>query len=250
MSLNPKITILLPCYNSMKYLEECITSVLNQDYKDYVVWACDNESTDGTYEYLLGLEKKHEKLKVFQLPNIYPNGYGEAVEYAIKNIKSDYVTFIASDDYIESNYISNCMKIFSHDPDKIKCIQSAIRGISEGQIVNHQVHSYKSLEEFKKQCLERSPVNTPTVVCHKSVLPFLRVYEAHHAAGYTCAGACDYDTYCCMADKGIFIYPVPIYLGYNYRWHENQCTWKVIEIKKEIDYDNIIQEYWRKKWKI
>ena len=243
-----KVTIVVPCYNSMKYLEECITSVLNQDYEDYVVRAYDNESTDGTYEHLLDLEKRHEKLKVFRLPNIYPNGYGEAQEHVIENAESDYITFVGSDDFVDPNYISNCMKVIAHDPNNIKCLQSAIREINNGQVVNSQVHSYKSLEEFKKQCLTKSPVNTPTVVWHKSLIRFLRKHEAHEAVGHSCIGAGDYDTYCYLADKGIFIYPVPVCLGYNYRWHEEQCTWKVHESKKQVDYDKIIQEYWKKKW--
>jgi len=243
-----KITVVVPCYNSMKYLEQCITSVLEQDYEDYDIWAYDNESTDGTYEYLLELEKKHQKLTVFRVPNIYPNGYGEAQEHVIANIESDYITFIGSDDFIESNYISNCMKVIAHNPKRIKCIQSAIKGFMNGQVTSQQSHFYKSLKEFKEQCLNRSPVNTPTIVWHKSVIPFLRVHEAHEAAAHTCIGAGDYDTYCYLADKGIFIYPVPNCLGYNYRWHDGQCTWKVHESKKLIDYDKIIQDYWRKKW--
>ena len=245
-----KITIVVPCYNSMKYLEECLSSVLNQDYEDYNVWAFDNESTDGTYEYLLELEEKHEKLKAFQLPNIYPNGYGEAQEYLIENIESDYVTFVGSDDFIDPSYITNCMKIIAHDPDKIKCLQSGIRGISGTETVNHQTHSYKNLKEFKELCLVKSPVNTPTVIWHKSLIRFLRTHEAHKAAGHACIGGGDYDTYCYLADRGIFIYPAPRYLGYNYRWHEGQCTWKVHEHKGHIDYDKIIQEYWKNKWSL
>jgi len=232
----------------MKYLNQCITSVLNQDYENYDVWAYDNESTDGTYEYLLDLEKKQPKLKVFQVPNIYPNGYGEAQEHVAKNLKSDYVTFIGSDDVIKSDYISKCMQIFSHDPEKIKSIQSGIIGIQNGVEVMRHVHSYKSLQDFKQQCVKLSPVNTPTVVWHRSLLRFIRVHEAHDAAGISCFGAGDYDTYCHMADQGIFIYPVPITLGYCYRWHEGQATWKVHESIKNIDYDEIIREYWRKKW--
>ena len=52
-----KITIVVPCYNSMKYLEQSIISVLEQDYEECIICAYDNESTDGTYEYLLELEK-------------------------------------------------------------------------------------------------------------------------------------------------------------------------------------------------
>jgi glycosyltransferase involved in cell wall biosynthesis len=232
----------------MKYLEECIDSVLSQDFDDYDVWAYDNESADGTYEYLLELEKNHSKLKVIQVPNIYPNGYGEAQEHVAKNIKSDYVTFVASDDIIDPNYISKCMKIFSHDPENIKCIQSGIIGIQNGMEVMRQTHSYKDLQGFKQKCIRLSPVNTPTVVWHSSLLRFIRVHEAHDAAGISCIGAGDYDTYCHMADQGIFIYPVPASLGYYYRWHEDQATWKVHESKKQVNYDKIIQEYWKKKW--
>ena len=223
-------------------------SVLNQDYEDYDVWAYDNESTDGTYEYLLELEKKHPKLTVFQLPNIYPNGYGEAQEHARDNLISDYITFVGSDDVIDSNYISKCMKIFHHDPENIKCIQSGLVGIQNGTEVMRQTHFYKDLHDFKDQCSIKSPVNTPTVVWHRSLLRFIRVHEAHEAAGISCVGAGDYDTYCHMADQGIFIYPVPIVLGYHYRWHEDQATWRVHERRENVDYDKIIREYWKKKW--
>ena len=245
-----KFTIVVPCYNSMKYLEQCMKSVLEQGYDDYVVWAYDNESTDGTYEYLLDLEEKHEKLKVFQVPNRYPNGYGEAQEHVIENLESDYVTFVGSDDYIKSNYIFNCMNILDHDPEKIKCIQSSIKGVHDGQIVNYQTHHYKSVKEFKEQCLIKSPVNTPSTVWHKSLVHLLRTHEAHDAAGISCIGAGDYDTYCHMADRGIFIYPVPACIGYHYRWHKDQATWKVHESKKDINYDKIIQDYWREKWEM
>jgi len=243
-----KITVVVPCYNSMKYLKECISSVLSQDYDNYDIWAYDNESTDGTYEYLLELEKEHSKLKVFQLPNIYPNGYGEAQEHVAENLKSDYVTFVGSDDIIDSSYVSKCIKIISHDPENIKCIQSGIIGIQNGVEVMRQAHSYKDLQEFKRKCIHQSPINTPTVVWHKSLLRYIRVHEAHDNAKITCIGAGDYDTYCHMADQGIFIYPVPAYLGYRYRWHDDQATWKVHKNKKDVDYDKIIQKYWKKKW--
>tara|TARA_R100001594_G_C4038911_1_gene262789 strand:+ start:766 stop:1476 length:711 start_codon:yes stop_codon:yes gene_type:complete len=234
----------------MNYLEQCMDSVLNQSYDDCEVCACDNESTDGTYEYLLKLQEQHPKLTVVQLPNIYPNGYGEAQEYAIDNITSDYVTFVASDDFVDRDYIENCMKIISHNPDKLKCIQSGIRGFHNGKIVNEQIHAYKSMEEFKKQCMIRSPVNTPTVVFHHSLLTheMIRTHEAHKKASTDCIGAGDYDTYCYLADKGVFIYPIPKHLGYYYRWHEGQATWKVHEERQNVDYDKIIQEYWKNKW--
>mgnify|MGYP003133201059 CR=1 FL=1 len=242
-----KITIVVPAYNSMKYLEECINSVLAQDYSDYEVWACDNESTDGTYEYLLNLEKDHENLKVMQFPNIYKNGYPEAWKYVFENAGTDYITFVATDDYIATDYISKCMKIISYNPEKIKCLQSGIIGIQNGARINEQVHYYKSITDFKQQCMVRSPVNTPTVIYHKSLYPFL-VRSALIENGLEDDGPGDYDMYCNLADNNIFIYPVNKQLGYYYRWHEEQSTWKIHNDPVLSTYHNIIKEFWKKKW--
>jgi len=243
-----KITIVVPCYNSMKYLGECLDSVLNQDYDDYVVWAYDNESTDGTYEYLLERGKEHEKLKVFQVPNVYKNGYREAMEHAFENSDNDYIAFIASDDYVAYNYISKYMKIISHNPEKIKCIQSGIIGVQDGQRIGEQIHYYKNLNEFKQQCMVRSPVNTPTVIFHKSLWPIFQHTRAIDNQKLPIAGSEDYDQYCNLADNGVFIYPVSSCLGYFYRWHEGQSTWKVHQDPHLQKYDKVIQEYWKKEW--
>ena len=61
-------------------------------------------------------------------------------------------------------------------------------------------------------------------------------------------GAEDYDMFCNLADNRIFIYSVPRFLGYYYRWHNNQNTWLVHEQKKHIDYDKMIKDYWQSKW--
>jgi len=60
-------------------------------------------------------------------------------------------------------------------------------------------------------------------------------------------GAADYDLYCSLANNKVFIYPAPVWLGFCYRWHEEQATWKVH--KEGINYDKMIQDYWREKWK-
>ena len=243
-----KITVAVPCYNSMKYLGECLDSVLNQDYDNYVVWAYDNESSDGTYEYLLELEKKHKKLKVFQVPNIYKNGYREAMIHVFENCADGYIAFVGSDDYIAHDYISKCMRIISHDPEKIKCIQSGIIGIQNGHRANKQIHFYRNIQEFKQMCMQRSPVNTPTVIFHKSLWPIFQHKPALDSNNLAIVGPEDYDQYCNLADNNIFIYPVRACLGYFYRWHEHQCTWKVNKDPSLKQYEKIIQDYWRKRW--
>ena len=237
----------------MKYMGQCIESALNQDYDNYEIHAYDNGSTDGTLERLRELEKIHDIITVHEVPNIYENSYREAVDHCFQNLNVDYITFLSTDDYFDSSYLSKCIEIFSHNPEKIKCIQSGIVCVDEqGQEVSRLLHYYKSLDEFKKQCLVRSPVNSPSMVYHKSLYPLMNWTPyggpAHKHHNIKEAGAGDYDTFCNFADNGVFIYPVKTYLGYYYRWHQGQCTWKVHEKKKEVNYDIIIQEYWKKRW--
>ena len=245
--MKPKVAIIVPCYNSMEFVDQCIESVAAQDYENFEIFAYDNESTDETFEYLVDLAKNGIPMNVFKIKNIYPNSYREAFDHAFHTIDAEYFTFIASDDYVSKDYISNCMEIILHNPEKIKCIQSHIAGVQNGVQVNKIQNSYKGLADFKKQCMERSPVCTPTVIYHRDVYDHL-VMEAHKENDITPAGAADYDMFCCLADNGVLIYPVPRHLGYYYRWHGKQCTWRVHESKKEIDYDRVIQEYWKKKW--
>jgi len=249
-----KIVILIPCYNSLKYLEECFDSALKQTYTNYEIHAYDNGSTDGTLERLRELEQEHDIVKLHEVPNIYKNSFREAVDHSFQNLDTDYITFLCSDDYLSPDYLSNCMRIISHDPARIKCIQSYIIGVSNNISNSPEGFYYKNLEEFKKLCMHRSPVMTPTVVYSKELYPLMNHSPyggpAHRESGLQEAGAGDYDTFCNFAHHGVMIYPVNTFLGYYYRWHPEQCTWSVQEEKKAIDYDKTIQEYWKYKWKL
>jgi len=252
-----KITILLPVYNSIKYLERSVTSALNQDYDNYDIHIYDNGSTDGSLERARSLEVEHERITVHEVPNIYKNSFREAVDHAFQNVDTDYITFLCSDDYIEPQYLSNCMRIIAHDPEKIRCVQSAL--ISDKSDIAPEfhaglpdiiTHTYKSLEEFKALCLEKSPVTSPSVIYNKNLYPLMNWSphggEAHRHSDIQEAGAGDYDTFCGFAHQGVFIYPVPVCLGYHYCWHPNQCTWGVHQ--ENYNYDKMIQNYWKNKW--
>jgi hypothetical protein len=109
----------------------------------------------------------------------------------------------------------------------------------ELQVINH---SYNSISDFKQQLLKKCVVNTPTVVYNRKLYDtgLLKTKPELYS------GAADYDMYFNLADKNIFVFPVPQWLGYYYRWHEEQATWGMH--KSNIKYDIIIQNYWREKW--
>ena len=244
-----KVALVIPSYNSSKFLSNCVQSAAAQSYDNLKIYIYDNNSTDGSYEMANNLASQSDIIDVVQVENIYKNSYREAFDHSFQNLDFDYITFLAADDYISKKYISSYMSIISKSSNKIKCIQSYAQGVLNNRVVEKLSNDYKSLNSFKQLCLSKSPVVTPTVMYHKSIYEFLTP-KAHLDNSVEFAGAEDYDMYCNLADKKIFIYPVPKMLGYYYRWHDNQSTWQVSKNKKNLDYDKMIQEYWSKKWQV
>jgi len=131
------------------------------------------------------------------------------------------------------------------DPHKILALQSPVKGMRESEeiYVGEIKHLYRSLDEFKRVVLSRCPVNTPTVILNAKLYQEGLLQTKPEIYG----GAADYDLYCRLADNGVMIYPAPVWLGFYYRWHSGQATWKVR--KEPTNYDKMIQEYWGNKWK-
>jgi glycosyltransferase involved in cell wall biosynthesis len=129
VSVEPKVTIIIPCYNSESFVEESVMSGLAQDYPNIEVIAVDNESTDSTVNILTNLSKENKDLVLSTAKNIYPNCWDEARAEGFRLMTGQYATVIGSDDIIHPSYISNCMKIIQKAPDKIKVFAESREGV-------------------------------------------------------------------------------------------------------------------------
>ena len=245
--MSPKVSIIIPCYNSEKWIEECVMSALNQSYERTEAIVIDNESKDESFEILKKIKKSNDELLLSTAENIYPNCWDEARAKGYEMMTGEYMTVIGSDDYIEQDYIKNCINIVMKAPDRIKALQSPAKGFTIKNGVKVETgklqHIYKSKKQFMKESMQRCPVNSPAVFYNSSLYTdgFLKTYPEKYG------GAADYDLYCRLIDNDIFIYPYPEWIGFNYRWHEEQATWKVH--KEGVNYDKMIQDYWKEKWK-
>ena len=94
------ISIITPCYNSSKFINECVNSVLLQSYCNWELLLVDDCSNDNSKELLLNIEKKDERIKVtFLDTNI---GAAHARNVAIQKAKGKYIAFLDSDDSWDS----------------------------------------------------------------------------------------------------------------------------------------------------
>ena len=96
-----KFSIIIPVYNVEKYLRECLESVLNQSFRgDYEVICVNDGSTDGSLDILQDYKEKYAFIQIIDQNN---KGLSVARNVGIKAAKGEYLLFLDSDDWIESN---------------------------------------------------------------------------------------------------------------------------------------------------
>lgn len=101
-----KIAIIMPVYNGADYLEFSINSVLNQTYKDFQLICVNDNSTDNSLEILKNFQAKDSRIIVLTKDNAGP---GVALNYGIKNSKSEYICFLDQDDLYSNDYLETML---------------------------------------------------------------------------------------------------------------------------------------------
>ncbi len=93
-------SIIIPVYNVEQYLQDCLNSVVAQSYPDYEVICVNDGSTDGSLVLLEEYQQKYPQITILSQLNA---GLSAARNAGIKAAKGDYLFFLDSDDWIESN---------------------------------------------------------------------------------------------------------------------------------------------------
>lgn len=107
-----KISIISPVYNMNKYVDECIQSVLAQDFADWEFLLVNDGSTDNTLEILRKYELADKRIKVFDKKN---EGQGVARNYVLPYAKGDYVLYLDPDDWLEPKALTKIYNKFQKD---------------------------------------------------------------------------------------------------------------------------------------
>lgn len=95
-----KVSVIMPVYNSEKYLEKCISSVLNQSLREIELICVDDGSTDSSPRILEAFAKSDSRVKLLHQQNLYA---GVARNNGMKAACGKYFAFWDSDDFFEPN---------------------------------------------------------------------------------------------------------------------------------------------------
>ena len=115
--LDKMVSIVVPIYNSEKYLRETIQSVINQSYSDFELLLINDGSTDCTMDILS--EIKDKRVKVINKKN---TGVSDSRNVAINIAKGEYICFLDADDCYSEYYLERMIHIATeNDADMVVC---------------------------------------------------------------------------------------------------------------------------------
>lgn len=113
-----RISVIIPIYNTEKYLKRCLNSVINQTYKNIEIILINDGSTDHSKEICETLTRQDKRIKMINKTN---SGVSNTRNTGIKNSRGEYLFFVDSDDYIEKDCLEKMINKLEKEKSDI-CI--------------------------------------------------------------------------------------------------------------------------------
>ena len=113
------ISVIIPCYNNEKYIEDAVNSVLFGKYQDFEILIINDGSPDNSLNIINNLANKDKRIKVI---NQSHGGVSKARNTGIDNAKGEYIAFIDGDDFVSYDYLDSLSKFaVDNNLDWIRC---------------------------------------------------------------------------------------------------------------------------------
>lgn len=117
------ISVIVPIYNTEKYLNKCISSIINQTYRNLEIILVEDGSTDDSYNICKSYQKKDNRIKLIHISN---GGVSNARNIGIQHCNGEYISFVDSDDFIDETYIEYLYMLINKYKTKMSIAQHRI----------------------------------------------------------------------------------------------------------------------------
>lgn len=133
-----KVSIVVPIYNTEKYLDKCLSSLAKQTLKEIEIICINDGSTDNSQKIVDDYTSKYPKIfKSFVKVN---GGLGSARNYGIEVASGEYIAFLDSDDYVKESIYEDLYKnAIKNNSDIVNC--GFIRIDEKGKILSKEQHN-------------------------------------------------------------------------------------------------------------
>ena len=225
------VSVVIPVYNSEKFLEECLDSILTQTYQNIEIIAVDDGSTDTSPGIL---ERYSDKINIISQKN---QGLASALNLGISKMKGDWFKWFSPDDVMHSNTIETLIDEAKNHSDNI-ILYSNWNIIDDAGNTLREFHesNYNELSEFdfNVRLLDGQQINVNTTLIPAIFLKKYGIRELDEPV------AIDYDFFLRSAllhDVKFHLISQPLV---NYRIHSAQLSHK--NISKTLNYISEIKD--------
>lgn len=176
----PLVSIVAPCYNAEKYLEEAIASIFAQDYPNFEVIIVDDGSSDNSIAMLRQLQQTHD----FQLYTQANQGVSAALNHGLRYAKGDYVSTPDLDDIMLPQSVRIRVDYLEQHP-QVGCVGALIIYMdSDGNTIKQQQRDEIRTYDFDKVLNGAVVIGAPVALYRMSAMrsagfyaPSLRVQD-------------------------------------------------------------------------
>ncbi|MFB9054523.1 glycosyltransferase family 2 protein [Formosa undariae] len=177
-----KVSIITATYNSEKTIEDCLKSVLNQDYDSIEYIIIDGASTDDTLNIIEKFKQKHDNVISISEPD---KGIYDALNKGIEKATGDVVGFLHSDDFFASNEtISHIVEAFG---------TTKVDGVYGDLHYINSTNSDKIVRNWKSKPFSDKLLKQGWMPAHPTLFLKKKVYNTHGLFNIKFKIAADYD---------------------------------------------------------
>lgn len=166
-----KISVIIPTYNRMDHLKECIDSILLQTYSNFELIVVD----DCSKENVEAVIKSYNDCRIKLLKNQKNSGAGYSRKHGYSHVTGEYVIFCDDDDYyVDNAFFENAINIFENSEINLICCNSYVKYEKENKIefsklnFDNMVDTQEYLKKFHVEY--KKPNSTFSTIFRKSVL--------------------------------------------------------------------------------
>ncbi len=173
------VTIIVPVYNTSKYLNKCLDTLLAQTYENIEIILVDDGSTDNSLEICKSYEEKDKRIVVISKAN---GGSSSARNVGLDAANGSFVGFVDSDDYVDGDFVSLMMEaIEKYDVPMAQISRDEINedGTKKDDICTPPKEDYmiSSKEQLRELLLHRGDCSYCTRITRKDLFDGLRFPE-------------------------------------------------------------------------
>lgn len=143
----PYVSIGLPVYNGEKFLEETISSILNQTFTNFELIISDNASTDRTRDICRSFSEQDRRIRYYR--NSGNIGAARNFNKVFKMSSGKYFKWAAHDDLLHKDFLRKCLEILDNDNEVVVCFSKNIIIDERGNIKKYFHNKLKNVNDVR-----------------------------------------------------------------------------------------------------